>query len=77
MSEWTVIGKAVVATRARADRIGGGKIFRILEQQGLSMVVPPVANLVAVEDWRADLTENQRVKPTDENGCELNAPQKK
>src|SRR5262245_10490778 len=70
---WTQHGKAVVAARARADRIGGGKTFRrILDQQGLGMVVPPatatrleaiMANLPAVEEWRAEkLTENQRFR---------------
>jgi hypothetical protein len=67
---WTVIGKAVVAARTRADRVGGGKTFRrILDQQGLGMVVPPatatrleaiMASLVAVEEWRAGLTDKQR-----------------
>jgi hypothetical protein len=66
---WVVIGKAVVAARKRADRMGGGKTFRrILEQQGLSTVVPPatatrleaiMAALPKVESWRASLTENQ------------------
>jgi hypothetical protein len=64
--------RAVVTARARADRVGGGKTFRrILQQQGLGMVVPPatatrleaiMANLSAVEDWRAGLTENQRYR---------------
>jgi hypothetical protein len=68
---WVVIGRAVVAARTRADRLGGGKTFRrILEQQGLAAVVPPatatrleaiMAKLVEVESWRAKtLTENQR-----------------
>jgi hypothetical protein len=69
---WTVIGKAVVAARTRADRVGGGKTFRrILEQQGLAMVVPPatatrleaiMAHLADVEAWRAGLTDNQRFR---------------
>src|SRR5262249_19069308 len=44
---------------------------RILDQQGLGMVVPPatatrleaiMANLRDVEEWRASLTENQRFR---------------
>lgn len=66
-----VIGKAVAAARARADRIGGGKTFRrILEQQRLARVVPPatatrllaiIENLPAVVAWQATLTEHQQI----------------
>jgi hypothetical protein len=68
---WTIIGKAVRAARARADRIGGGKTFRrILEQQGLAKVVPPATatrllqimeRLPEVQAWHASLTEQQQV----------------
>jgi hypothetical protein len=61
---WVIIGKAVVAARARADRLGGGKTFRrILDQQGLGKVVSPsdathladiMARLPEVEQWRND-----------------------
>jgi hypothetical protein len=66
---WVVIGRAVVAARKRANRIGGGKTFRrILEQQGLGVVAPPatatrleriMAKLPEIETWRAGLTENE------------------
>jgi hypothetical protein len=65
---WVVIGHAVAAARKRADQIGGGKTFRvILEQQGLSQVVPPstatrliyiIEHLPAVQAWHAGLTDD-------------------
>jgi hypothetical protein len=68
---WMVIGKAIQAARARADRIGGGKTFRrILEQQGLAKVVPAATatrllqimeHLPEVSSWHAGLTDQQQV----------------
>jgi len=67
---WTVIGKAVVAARARADRIGGGKTFRrILEQQGLGELPPAtatrleqvVARLDEVTAWHNDLSPSRQI----------------
>jgi hypothetical protein len=68
---WVIIGKAVVAARARADRLGGGKTFRrILDQQGLGKVVSPsdathladiMARLPEVEEWRNDLPPKQQI----------------
>src|SRR5262249_14506429 len=67
---WMVIGKAVVAARARADRIGGGKTFRrILEQQGLGALPPAtatrleqvVARLDEVTAWHSGLSEQRQI----------------
>jgi hypothetical protein len=67
---WIVIGHAVVAARERADQFGGGKTFRIiLEQQGISQVVPPstatrliaiIEHLPEVQAWHADLTDDRK-----------------
>jgi hypothetical protein len=67
---WIVIGKAVAAARARADRIGGGKTFRrILEQQGLGELPPAtatrleqvVARLDEVTVWHSGLPGNRQI----------------
>jgi hypothetical protein len=67
---WTVIGKAVVIARTRADRLGGGKTFRrILEQQGLGSIPDAtatwlqriMARLPNVEAWRVGLSERQQI----------------
>jgi hypothetical protein len=67
---WIVIGQAVAAARARADRIGGGKSFRrILEQQGLgelppataSRLVQVVARLDEVTAWHSTLTQHRQI----------------
>jgi hypothetical protein len=68
---WMVIGKAVQAARARANRLGGGKTFRrILEQQGLARIVPPatatrllqiIGHLPEVSAWHASLNDQQQV----------------
>jgi hypothetical protein len=68
---WIVIGRAVVAARARADRLGGGKTFRrILKQQGLDAVVPPATasrlllicgpRLSEVQAWHNRLKPHQQ-----------------
>jgi hypothetical protein len=68
---WVVIGKAVAAARAKADRMGGGKTFRrILERQHLARVVPPatatrllkiIENLPAVTTWHSGLSEERQI----------------
>jgi hypothetical protein len=67
---WTVIGKAVVAARARADRVGGGKTFRrILQQQGLGALPPAtatrleqvIARLDEVTAWHSRLSEQKQI----------------
>jgi hypothetical protein len=67
---WIVIGHAIVAARKRADQIGGGKAFGvILEQQGISQVVPSatatrliaiIERLAEVQAWHASLTDDRK-----------------
>jgi hypothetical protein len=67
---WIVIGHAVVAARKRADQLGGGKTFRIiLEQQGISKIVPSstatrliaiIEHLPEVKEWHASLTDDRQ-----------------
>jgi hypothetical protein len=69
--DWTIIGHAIVAARKYADRGGGRKTFQdILSEQ---RIMPPLdkatvsrlekimAHLAEVQQWRATLTEPQRV----------------
>jgi len=69
---WVVIGRAVVIARQIANRQNDPKAFlRVIEQQGLAPIVDKatasrlekiMANLEAIEKWRATLTESERYK---------------
>jgi hypothetical protein len=69
--DWIIVGHAIVAARKHADRVGGHQTFRniLIEQQmmppldkaTISRLEKIMAHLDAVMNWRATLTEHQRL----------------
>jgi hypothetical protein len=69
--DWVIIGRAIVAARKHADRVGGRKAFPTilveqhimppLDKATVSRIEKFMARLPDVEKWRTSLTEPQRL----------------
>jgi hypothetical protein len=69
--DWVIIGRATVAARKHADRVGGPKAFQTilaeqrimppLDKSEISRLEKVMARLPGVLEWRETLAENQRI----------------